>query len=121
MNLRFAIIRIAARHLNEVSTVVNAIGKIKEGPEWVADRLEPTNEIVAITYQILDEVDAEFTGATPLAVEVMDAELAKIKGEVTAAGIDYLTFINVLVPLIQQVYQLIRNLQQGESPKLQGA
>ncbi len=114
MNLRFALISLAVRHLDDLAPAIKDAQAIIAGPQWAADRAEPTHKLIDLLYPIFDEVEESLGKVSALSAAQYNAVYAEHKATVVAAGIDWQYFLTVIIPLAQKLYELIRNLKSGQ-------
>jgi hypothetical protein len=114
MNLSFALVSLAVRHLDDLAPAIQSVQAIIAGPQWVADRAEPTHKLIDLLYPIFDEVEESLGKVSALSPEQYKTVYAEHKATVVSAGIDWQYFITVIIPLAQELYELIRNLKSGQ-------
>lgn len=112
MNRNLALLKTLLAHAGEVPAIIANVRELANGPGWVHDRVEPSHNLIEILYPIFDEVDEALSkpvgSINALAIE---QEMVSIKAQVTALGLDWLELVNTVVPVILQIYELLRALR----------
>lgn len=111
MNRYLALLRVLIAHAKEIPAIGINIRELAVGPGWVADRIEPTSNLIELLYPIFDEVDNILATATYLSSPEIEAETASIKSQSVTLGLDWIEIVNVIVPVILQVYELLRAIR----------
>jgi hypothetical protein len=111
MNRNLALLKTLLAHVQDVPAIVANVRDLAAGPEWVAHRAEPSHNLIELTYPIFDEVDELLTTASALSARELEAEMVTVKNQATALGLDWLELVNTVVPVILQVYELLRALR----------
>lgn len=112
MNRNLAILKTLLLHADDVPEIVSQVRALAQGPGWVEHRVEPSHKLIDILYPIFDEVDellAKPVGSINL--RAVEDEVSAIKAQATALGLNWLELVNTVVPVVLQVYELLRALR----------
>jgi len=115
MNRNLAILKTLLAHAGDVPAIIANVRSLANGPGWVHDRVEPSHNLIELLYPIFDEVDELLSHSVEsINVRAIDAEIAALKVHAVGLGVDWLELVNIVIPVILKVYDLLRTLRNNQ-------
>ena len=115
MNRNLALLKTLLAHAGEVPAIIANVRELANGPGWVHDRVEPSHHLIELLYPIFDEVDELLSHPVEsINLRAIESETADLKATAVGLGINWLELVNIVIPVILKVYELLRALRNNQ-------